>query len=276
MSASIEEIPSVAAAAWLRLRDELQAILGDGLVAVWGDGSTVHPDRRRNIFSDLDTTAVVEHVIDEGLGARLEAALAALSADSGIDPGWHEPSDKPCWEIEYVLAADVGGVEFARDARCSRHHKRNVMWAANRAHWLAGWYVPLYGATPEQLVVPPTWSELEYALGRELEHLERHVLEGDDHPYEATNAIFNGSRILHAIETGNTALSKRSGGTWALQHLPERWHDAIHAADRAYDGQESPEDAELLRASMAPFVAMVRERVPQLPDRLTESLPRWS
>ncbi|HVE76970.1 MAG TPA: hypothetical protein VND22_09450, partial [Actinomycetota bacterium] len=179
MSVSLEEIPSVAAEAWLRLRDVLQVSLGDGLIALWGEGSTIHPDRRRNIFSDLDSTAVVEHVIDEHLGARLEAALARLAVDTGIDTEWHEPSEKPCWEIDYVLAADVGGVEFARDARSSRHHKRNVMWAAKRAHWLAGWYVPLYGPTPEQLVVPPTWPELEYALGRELEHLERHVLEGD-------------------------------------------------------------------------------------------------
>jgi hypothetical protein len=47
---------------------------------------------------------------------------------------------------------------------------------------------------------------------------------------------------------------------WALEHLPERWHGAILAADRCYDGAGTEEDEEVLRGAMAPFVAMVRER----------------
>jgi hypothetical protein len=38
------------------------------------------------------------------------------------------------------------------------------------------------------------------------------------------------------------------------------WREAIHAADRAYDGEASSGDAELLRTAIAPFVAMVRSR----------------
>lgn len=56
------------------------------------------------------------------------------------------------------------------------------------------------------------------------------------------------------------AISKRAAGAWALQHLPDRWHPALRAAARAYDGQATPDDAALLAADMAPFVAMVRER----------------
>ena len=113
------------------------------------------------------------------------------------------------------------------------------------------------------------------ALSRELEHLERHVYEGDDDPVEATYAVWNGSRILRALETHDVAVSKRAGGTWALEHLPERWHEAIRAADRTYDGEGSDRDAEVLREAMAPFVEMVRERLPLLEPRAPGEPPRW-
>jgi aminoglycoside adenylyltransferase-like protein len=149
-------------------------------------------------------------------------------------------------------------------------------WAIDRAHWLAGWYMLLAGRRPEEVVATPTRSEIDVALSRELEHIERHVEEGDDDPFEATYAIWNGSRILRAIETGDVAISKRGGGMWALEHLAERWHEAIRAADRTYDGEGKTEDAEVLRAAMAPFVAMVRERIPLVDPRPPGSPPRWS
>jgi hypothetical protein len=53
-------------------------------------------------------------------------------------------------------------------------------------------------------------------------------------------------------------LSKREAGAWARKHLPARWHGAIRAALRAYDGEATATDLHALRAAMAPFVAMVR------------------
>jgi len=150
------------------------------------------------------------------------------------------------------------------------------MWAVNRAQWLAGWYLSLYGPTPEELVTPPTWTELSYALGRELEHLERHVIDGPHDAYEGRCAIFNGSRILHALETRDTALSKRAGGLWALAHLSKEWHEVIRIANRTYDRDATAEEVERLVTAMAPFVAMVRTQVPQLEDRTPGALPRWS
>ena len=46
--------------------------------------------------------------------------------------------------------------------------------------------------------------------------------------------------------------------------FPARWHEALRAAGRAYDAQATREDVELLAVEMAPFVAMVRERLPAL------------
>jgi Aminoglycoside adenylyltransferase, C-terminal domain len=112
-------------------------------------------------------------------------------------------------------------------------------------------------------------------LDRELEHLERHVYEGDAaDPFEATYIIFNGCRILRTLETGSPVISKRSAGDWGLANLPPRWHEAIHAADRSYDGAASPEDNEVLRVTMPPFVEMVRQRLPSKQRR--SGAPRWS
>jgi hypothetical protein len=136
--------------------------------------------------------------------------------------------------------------------------------------------VRLHGREPAEIVPAPTWAELEVDLRRELEHLERHVIEGDDDPYEATYSILNGSRILHAVESGNVVISKRSAGAWGLEHLPDRWHEVIHAALRAYDGQTTPEDATLLAGAMGPFVAMVRNQLPGPDEPSAEARPRWS
>jgi hypothetical protein len=53
------------------------------------------------------------------------------------------------------------------------------------------------------------------------------------------------------------------------------WHPALDAAGRAYDGMATSEDEERLASEMAPFVAMVRERLPAVTPR-SDDAPRWS
>ena len=262
MSVALEELPEVAKIAWVRLRDELRVILGEDLVALWGYGGTTFSDPPRRL-GDLDTYALVGQPPDEQTSRRIEDAHEAIAREHGVE-----------WDAWYVLVDDARRAESPRHA--FREGRRDTSWAMNRAHWLAGQYVLLHGREPGEIVPAPTWAELEVDLRRELEHMERHVLEGDNDPYEATYAIFNGSRIVHAVETGNAVISKRSAGAWALEHLPVPWHAAIDAAQRAYDGRSSPEDAEVLSTAMAPFVAMVRERLPALEKASGQGLPRWS
>jgi hypothetical protein len=261
MTITLDQLPNAAREAWARLRDESHRILRNDLAALWAYGGTIFPDRPRRT-GDLDTFAVLEHVPDERTTRTLEDMEADIEREYGIE-----------WDIWYVLSADVRRREpppHAFDA-----DRRETSWAISRAQWLAGCYVNLHGRPPEELVLAPTWPEIEAALSRELEHLERHVVEGDDDPFEAMYAIWNGSRILYALETRNVAISKRSGGMWALEHLPERWHDAIHAADRCYDGVGTRRDEEVLRLAMAPFVALVRERLPLAEPRPVGEPPRW-
>jgi hypothetical protein len=268
------DLPEAAASASLRLRDELLAILGADLVSAWQHGGTTfadHPARP----GDLDICAVIASVAPDertprawrpdpgSRPSRIYVAQESIAREFGVT-----------FDMMYLLAEEVGGGRLPSSA--FEKNRRETGWAVYRHHWLAGQYVPLYGRPPEELVVAPTTTELRRALDREVEHLERHVYEGDaTDPYEATYAILNGCRILHTLETGSPVISKRSAGAWGLGNLAPRWHDAIHAAGRSYDGGASAEDTEMLRMTMAPFVDMVRQRLPRTNPR-RPGLPRWS
>jgi Domain of unknown function (DUF4111) len=238
-----EHVPAVARTAWTRLRDELMAILGDDLVAVWAFGGTASAPQTAP-FGDLDTFVVVRTSVDARTAQALAATEATIADETGVE-----------WDTWYVLDEDARRPEPIRHAWRDR---RNETWAIDRAHFLAGRYVLLHGAEPGDVVPPPTAAEIETALAAEVDHLERHVEAGDTDPYEATYAFLNGSRIIRAIETGEAAMSKREAGPWALEHLPGRWQPALDAAMRAYDGRASRADEALLAREMAPFVAMVR------------------
>jgi hypothetical protein len=257
----LDEIAEPARAAWMSLRDQLRTILGEDLAAMWAyGGSTSVGDPTHG--GDLDTYILVSRRPDQTVVRRLEEAEQGLARERGIE-----------WDTWYVLADDARGTDPPRHAW--REGRRDTSWAINRAHWLAGRYVALHGPEPDAIVRPPSWNELQGELSRELEHIERHVLEGDTDPYEATYALLNGSRILHALETRNVALSKRAAGQWALEHLPARWHPGLEAALRSYDGHGTAGTIDLLAMEVAPFVAFVRERLPYPEDRPSDA-PRWS
>jgi Domain of unknown function (DUF4111) len=262
VSIPLDQIPEAARSAWTRLRDELAAILGDDLIAIWAYGGTTAAEGPAR-SADLDTYVIVRRSLDAPTAHAIEDVHAAIADDAGVE-----------WDAWYILEDDARRRDAPRHAY--RPDRRDTSWAINRAHWLAGRCAVLHGPDPAEIVPPPHWSELEVDLDRELEHLEAHVAAGDTDPYEATYALLNGSRILHALETGDVALSKRDGGTWALQHLPDRWHLVLQAAARNYDGGATPEDVERLATAMATFVAMVRNRLPHRADRPPDAVPRWS
>jgi hypothetical protein len=248
VSVSIDDIPQPARMAWLRLRDELHGTLGEDLVAIWAHGGKTSLDGPPR-SGDLDTYVILRRRPDEEAVRHIEDAHEEIARTHEIE-----------WDAWYILVDDARRPGDPRHAY--REERRDTSWAVNRAHLLAGRYVQLYGPEPEQIVPPPTWPELERDLRREVEHLERHVLEGDTDPYEASYAILNGSRVVHSLDTRSVAISKVGAGAWAQEHLPDRWHPTLRAAGRAYEGQATPDDMALIAAEMAPFVAMVRERLP--------------
>jgi hypothetical protein len=257
----LDKLPAFAQTAWLRLRDELRGILGDDLVAMWAHGGTTGIEDPPHT-ADLDTYVILARRPAEATADKIEAAHQSIARDLRVE-----------WDEWYVLAEDARRPDQPRHA--FREERRDTTWAIHRAHWLAGRYVNLHGLEPEQLVPRPTWPELVAELSRELEHIERHVVEGDTDPYEATYALMNGGRILNALETRNAAITKHAAGAWAIDHLPVRWQATLRAAVRTYDGEPAAGDVELIAAEMAPFVEFVRERLPD-PNRPADALPRWS
>ena len=259
---NLGDLPEAARAAWTALRDELHSILDEDLVAIWAYGSTIGHDRPDRP-ADLDTHVILRRRPDEDTARRIDGVTEAISAGAGLE-----------WDAWYIALEDAG--RPGHPPHAFRDGRRDTAWALHRAQWLGGRFVQVYGQRPTDVVPAPTWPEIEIDLSRELEHIERHVHEGDTDPYEASYAILNGSRILHSIETHNVVLSKREAGTWALGHLPEPWHPVIDAALRAYDERATSADGDLLAARMAEFIASVRERL-QATDRPSpDALPRWS
>jgi hypothetical protein len=193
MSASLDDLPEGARIAWLRLLDELREILGEDLVAMWAYGSTIVPERPLRP-ADLDTHVIVKRRPDKQNAQRIEDASGAITEDEDVE-----------WDAWFIVLDDARRAEPPPHAY--RDGRRDTSWALHRAHWLAGQYLHLHGQEPAEIVPAPTWAELEADLDRELEHIERHVLEGDTDPYEAAYAILNGSRVLHAIETRDVVLS---------------------------------------------------------------------
>lgn len=262
MSVPLADLPGVAQDAWTRLRDDLKAMLGGDLVAIWAYGSTIGSDRPRRL-ADLDTHVILRRRPDAQAAQGITDAGDAIAAAAGVE-----------WDNWFIALDDAR--RAAHPPHAFLEGRCDTAWALHRAHWLAGRFVHISGPPPDEIVPSPSWPEIEVDLDRELEHIERHVHEGDTDPYESSYAILSGSRVLHTVETHNPVLSKREAGTWALDHLPDRWHPAIRAALRAYDEQATPADVELLRAEMAPFVAMVRGRVPGPDSPDGDGRPRWS
>ena len=259
---ALEALPPAARSAWAGLRDRLLVLLGRDLVAVWAHGGTISlADPAHG--GDLDTYVIVARRPVQTTARRIEMVHDETAAEHGVE-----------WDSWYVLADDARGSAQPRHAWHA--DRRDTSWAIHRAHWLAGRHATLHGPDPGELVPAPRWGELVSELDRELEHIERHVVEGDTDPYEATYALLTGSRILHALATQDVTLSKRAAGAWGLEHLPDRWHAPLRAAIRTYEGAGTPADEQLLSGRMADFVAFVRERLPPTWDRPADAMPRWS
>ena len=242
---ALEGLPDDARTAWTRLRDELRAIAGDDVVAIWAYGSTIGADRPHRP-TDLDTHVVLKRSPGVKTARRIEEDAEAILGEGRE------------WDTWFITLADARRRDHP--AHAFRPDRVDEAWALHRAHWLGGRFVLVHGPDPDEIVTPPTWNELTRDLHTELEHLERHVAAGDTDPSEVAYAVLNGSRILRSLASHDVVLSKREGGRWALEHLPDRWHPAVRAALHAYDGQATAEEALLLAREMAPFVAMVRDR----------------
>lgn len=271
---SPEDLPPVARDAASRLRQALLAILGDALVAMWVHGGTTFSNGSTQP-GDLDVVVVLSGLAEPERSPRVWRRDPA-SRPSRIAAAETVVTEAAGLEIDgtYLLAAEIGRGRLPSVAFAKRRRVND--WAIQRAHWLAGRYALLLGPPPDELVLAPTRREIRWALDRELEHLERHVAEGDAaDPTEAAYAVLNGCRILRTLDTGDAVISKRSAGDWGLEHLAPRWHPAVLAAGRVRDATAGADDPAVLAAETGAFVRMVRCRLPHRGTR-PSATPRWS
>ena len=85
----LERLPAVAQMAWLSLRDELRAILGDDLVAMWAHGGTTGVDDPPHT-ADLDTYVILARPPAGTTADKIEAAHERIARDLGVE--WYEPT----------------------------------------------------------------------------------------------------------------------------------------------------------------------------------------
>lgn len=242
-------LPERPRTACLDLQQSLSEILHENLIALWVYGAVTFEDRPVRL-GDVDTHAVLVIGPDAETAKRIDNAHEANAEKNAIE-----------WDSWYVLLND------ARLSAPPRHAFREITddaWALHRAHWLAGQYILLNGLHPSDIVVQPTWPELEDGLRDELEFIEEIIAQGRDDSGHAAFGLWNGCRILYSFETRDVVVSKRQGATWALQHLPPEWSEAIKAAGRVYDAAEKPEDEIVLRQNFVPFVDFVKARLDEV------------
>lgn len=276
MPVALADLPPLAVEMAGHLRAAGADVFGDDLVALWLHGGTTFADRPA-VPGDLDACLVLRGLTTDerepsswkadpsSRPQRLMTSLAETSASTGI-------------HVDLTVVVERDLEPGARPANGFHRARPNSDWAILRAHLAAGQFVTLLGPAPADLgIEAPTDDDLHYALDRELEHLERHVVEGDAaDPYEATYAVWNCCRILRTVATGDAVCSKRTAGDWGLANLDERWRPAIEAAGRSYDGQATDDDRALLEATMPAIVEYARSQLAPFRPRPAGHVPRWS
>src|SRR5262245_37612148 len=135
MPVSPDHVPEPARTAWLRLRDGLQEILGDDLIAMLAHGGTLTSTQPRK--ADLDTYVIVARCPDEA------TVLQILHLHEAIEGALVVECD--AW---YITADDARGSRAP--AHAFRRDRIDQSWAVQRAHWLAGRYWSLHGDPPDE------------------------------------------------------------------------------------------------------------------------------
>lgn len=247
MTDDLGALPSSARDACIELREGLESLLGEDLVALWAYGAATFADRP-NRLGDVDTYGILASRPTQETAVAIDRLHAVSAEAARIE-----------WDSWYVLEAN------ARFSQPPTHAFRSDLvdqsWALHRAHWLAGQYVGLSGRSPRRIVQSPTWPELREGLDGEFLFMERLLAEDRDEAGESAFLTWNACRIIYSLETRNVVVSKKAAAGWALEHLPGKWHKAIRAAGRVYDGVADGEDEAVLRAQRSEIVDAARERL---------------
>src|SRR5439155_2994405 len=90
---TLDDVADAPRTAWRRLRDELRAILGDDLVAMWAHGGTIAAGRQPRA-ADLDTYGIMNRRPEEVTAQKIEAADDASAQEQSVEGDvWYVRAD---------------------------------------------------------------------------------------------------------------------------------------------------------------------------------------
>lgn len=223
----------------LAFRRRLIDLLGENLYGIYLYGALTFPDSRE-IVQDIDFHVILGHGIDDEMRTQIELLHDDLARDF---PGWGSEMDG-----YYIALADTHRL-------CPPPHQlwpasqipTDTAWALHCAHIRAGQYINLFGPDPLGVYPVPDWPALEAALFDEVRFVDAHL---DDPAY----CVLNACRLQYSFHTRDVVVSKLAAATWALQHVPHRWHELVHAAHRSYRKRKQADDDRLLHEEASTFV----------------------
>jgi hypothetical protein len=239
---NMEQVPEPARLAALGMRSELLAYFGDGLAAVWLYGASVFGDAG----IDVDLHVLLRDAPEEPHVTWLRGLDPRVAQQAGV-------KEIDCWYITLEDASSPGPPRDLRHVDLQDKH-----WPLHRAHWLAGAVVVVHGLSPQDVLLPVSWPELESTLRHEVEDATARLNDGN--AYWTLQLC----RVLASLETHDVVRSKLDSAAWALERLAPNIHPVIEAAVRYYRRTANPADKELIRSAYPALFAAVRSHIDRL------------
>ena len=233
-----EQVSAIGAA----FADGLRRILNDKLVAAYIYGAAAFPDTVTT--GDVDFHVILQSELTEEERAELEELHQALARQ--FPPLGAE------MDGYYILLPDARREALPQSQMWDR--ATDTAWALHREHIRAGRYIRLHGPDPREIYPSTRWPEIETALQRELDYVERHLKDYPDY------CILNLCRLIHSFETQNVVVSKADAADWAYEQLPQ-WRRHIELAKKSYARQATPNEKEFMLAEVRRFFEFARSRI---------------
>ncbi len=222
--------------------DGLRAVLGDKLHSVYINGAVTFPETKH--YGDLDFHVILNDPLTDGEKSDLLDLHKVLARD--FPPLGAE------LDCHYILLEDVRGSSPPEHQLVDG--VRDEAWALHREHMRAGRVFILHGPDPVVIFPAPSRPEIDYALQGELNYVRDHL--DIHHAY----CVMNLCRLMYSYETRDVVTSKAASGVWAREKFPQ-WVELIDAAVKAYAGEATDQDRELMVSRVHEFYKFACDRI---------------
>lgn len=230
-----------------KFTENARNILGDNLTGVYLHGSAVmgcyNPDK-----SDIDLIVVVEDSISDEVKRRFMDMVIALNEEGpskGIEMSIVRKADcNPfIYPTTFELHFSAMHIGWYKDDPDDYVRKMKGTDADLAAHFtiIGKRGKCLYGAPIAEVFAPVSKADYIDSIWNDIAEAEDEIA---DNPMYL---ILNLARVLAYLKE-ELILSKKEGGNWALNNLPERYHSLIQAALLEYtEGKDISYDVNLAK-----------------------------